>query len=543
MISTTTLEGQLVDILQRQLRPVRLHLQAGTIRKIETIEEAPDVYFLPPFIDAHVHIESSMLTPAEFARMAVVHGTGATVSDPHEIGNVLGVEGVRFMVNNGERVPFHFCFGAPSCVPATPFETAGAVINARDIEELLQEPAIGYLAEMMNWPGVLHKDAEVMEKINIAHRLGKPVDGHAPGLKAEQAKQYAAAGISTDHECFTAEEALDKLACGMKILIREGSAARNFDALAPLLHDHYKQMMFCSDDKHPDSLVEGHIDVLAKRAVALGVDVFKVLQVACLNPAEHYKLPLGNIQEGAEANFIVVNNLQEFKVQQTWLKGKLVAKEGNSLIPHHASETPNAFAAQPVTAKELALKASGESIQVIEALDGQLITNSFTHKAKVEQGNAVAAPEEDILKMVVLNRYEQSTPAVAFIKGFGFRQGAIASSVAHDSHNLIAVGTDDESLARALNLLIQHKGGISAVSGSQEEVLPLPIAGLMSADDGYAVARHYSQLDKTAKEMGSTLGSPFMTLSFMALLVIPALKLSDKGLFDGEKFEFRPVFS
>lgn len=541
--TSTTLEGQLVDIAQRQNRPVRLQLQNGKIQSIETIASAPECYFLPPFVDAHVHIESSMLTPAEFARLAVVHGTGATVSDPHEIGNVLGVQGVRFMITNGQQVPFYFCFGAPSCVPATPFETAGAIINAQDVEELLKESDIGYLAEMMNWPGVLNKDSDVMEKIAIAHRLGKPVDGHAPGLKGEQAKQYAAAGITTDHECFTAEEALDKLAYGMKILIREGSAARNFEALAPLLHEHYQNMMFCSDDKHPDSLVEGHIDALARRAVALGIDPYKVLQAACLNPVAHYRIPMGQLREGDPADLIVVNNLQEFRVQQCWLKGALVAEHGKTMIPPLASETPNKFAATSINPQSLALPAKGNTINVIRALDGQLITESFSHKVRQVDGNAESDVEKDILKMVVLNRYEDAAPAIAFIQGFGLKEGAIASSVAHDSHNLIAVGTDDDSLAKALNLLIDNKGGVSAVSASNESVLPLPIAGLMSAEDGYKVAREYSQLDQQAKQMGSTLGSPFMTLSFMALLVIPALKLSDKGLFDGDKFEFKSIFS
>ena len=540
---SNTSEGKLVDIRAQQIRPVRLHLQNGRIERIESLEQAPDRYFLPPFVDAHVHIESSMLTPAEFARLAVVHGTGATVSDPHEIGNVLGVDGVRYMIRNGQQVPFYFCFGAPSCVPATPFETAGATINAADVEELLQDPAIGYLAEMMNWPGVLHKEEDVMEKIAIAQRIGKPVDGHAPGLKGEQARQYAAAGISTDHECFTAEEALDKLACGMKVLIREGSAARNFDALAPLLHEHYDNMMFCSDDKHPDSLVEGHIDALVRRAVALGIDVYKVLQAACLNPVDHYRIPMGQLKEGDPADFIVVNNLEEFRVEETWLKGKLVAHKGKSQIASVSSQTPNKFAANPITAAALAQPAEGSQIRVIQALEGQLITEFFLHPAKTEGGKVLADPTQDILKLVVLNRYSDAPPAIAFIRGFTIRSGALASSVAHDSHNLIAVGTDDESLAQALNLLIEHKGGISAISGQQQQVLPLPIAGLMSGEDGYQVAGQYSQLDRMAKEMGSSLGSPFMTLSFMALLVIPALKLSDKGLFDGEAFKFRSLFA
>ncbi len=539
----TIIEGQLVAIKQRKTYAVHIHIQNGKISRIIPVDSAPERYILPPFVDAHVHIESAMLTPASFARLAVVHGTGATVSDPHEIGNVLGVEGVRYMIDNGREVPFYFCFGAPSCVPATPFETAGATIGPREVEKLLEDDAIGYLAEMMNWPGVLNQDQEVMEKIAIAKKLGKPVDGHAPGLHNVQARQYAAAGISTDHECFTAAEALDKLACGMKILIREGSAARNFDALSPLLHEHYQHMMFCSDDKHPDSLVDGHIDALVRRAVTQGIDVYKVLEAACLNPVAHYRIPMGQLSEGDPADFIVVNNLEEFSVLETWLKGKLVARDGRTLIDHLPSATPNNFSVKPLAENALVLKAEGDQVKVIQALDGQLITESFTESTKIVAGNAVSDVAKDILKLVVVNRYAEAPPAIAFIRGFGLSEGAIASSVAHDSHNLIAVGTDDVSITQALNLLIEHKGGVAAVSTNQQTILPLPIAGLMSDADGYEVARRYSELDRIAKQMGSSLGAPFMTLSFMALLVIPALKLSDKGLFDGENFAFMPVFT
>jgi adenine deaminase len=541
-MQTKSIRGQLVLIDQRQIIPAEVQFSNGRITAIEPLKEAPAVYLLPPFVDAHVHIESSMLIPAEFARLAVVHGTGATVSDPHEIGNVMGVEGVEYMIENGRKVPFKFYFGAPSCVPATPFETAGAVISPQDIEQLFQNPEIKYLAEMMNWPGVLQQDADVMEKIRIARQYNRPVDGHAPGLKGEQASTYAAAGISTDHECFTAEEALDKLAAGMKILIREGSAAKNFEALADLLHEHADHMMFCSDDKHPDNLVEGHINLLAARAVAKGVDIYKVLKAACQNPVQHYKLEVGQLKTGDPADFIVVKDLKDFKVLQTYLNGELVAENGRSLIPRTESRTINQFNASPIEEKQLSLQAAGNKIQVIEALDGQLITHSLTEEAAIKAGLITADPSRDILKLVVLNRYtKENKPAVAFIKGFGMKEGAIASSVAHDSHNLIAVGCSDEEITRAINLLIEEKGGVSAVHGTDEKVLSLPVAGLMSAEDGYAVAAAYSAIDQMAKATGSTLASPFMTLSFMALLVIPSLKLSDKGLFNGDTFQFTSV--
>ena len=544
-LQTQSIRGQLVLIEEKQLVPAEIIYSGGKITAVNPLEEAPEVYLLPPFVDAHVHIESSMLVPAEFARLAVVHGTGATVSDPHEIGNVLGVKGVEYMIENGRKAPFKFYFGAPSCVPATPFETAGATISAADIDKLFQNPEIKYLAEMMNWPAVLQQDASVLEKIRIARQHKRPVDGHAPGLKGEQAKAYAAAGISTDHECFTAQEAIDKLTAGMKILIREGSAARNFDALVDLLHDHSQNMMFCSDDKHPDSLVEGHINQLAARAVAKGVEVFKVLQAACLNPVKHYKLEVGQLKNGDPADFIVLEDLKSFKVLKTYLNGELVAENGKSLIKRTESAVINNFNAGHIKANQLKVKAESEQLQLIEALDGQLITNPLKMKAKTANGFVECDLQNDILKLVVLDRYSKNQqPAIAFIKGFGIKNGALASSVAHDSHNIIAVGTSDEAIARSINLLVEAKGGISVVKEDKEEVLPLPVAGLMSADDGYKVADAYARLDKLVKEeMGSTLGSPFMTLSFMALLVIPSLKLSDKGLFDGEQFKFTSVFA
>jgi adenine deaminase len=547
------LPANVIDLFANTITPATLHVAEGRIRAIEpTGTPAPDPalpYALPGFVDAHVHVESSLLVPAEFARLAVVHGTVATVSDPHEIGNVLGVAGVEFMLESGRQVPFKFCFGAPSCVPATPFETAGAEITARDVEQLFQNPEIGYLAEMMNWPGVLHRDELVMEKIRLAQRYGRPVDGHAPGLRGADARRYAAAGISTDHECFTAEEALDKLAVGMKILIREGSAARNFDALIDLLPDHYEHLMFCSDDKHPDTLVLGHINQLVQRAVARGQDVLKVLRVACRNPVEHYKLPVGLLQPGDPADFILVDDLISFRVRQTYLNGELVAENGQTRIPSVPGRTINNFHPQTVGPKDFQLPLPKNEkqttnnekpiVRAIECFDGQLITARHDLPARVEGGLVLPDVARDILKLTVVNRYQAAAPAVAFIQGFGLKHGALASSVGHDSHNITAVGCDDESLARAVNLVMGAKGGLAAVGANGEELLlPLPVAGLMSGQDGYRVAADYAALDALSRRLGSPLGAPFMTLSFMALLVIPSLKLSDKGLFDGEAFRF-----
>jgi len=550
-----SVKGNIVDIKSKNIYPGKVLIEDGKIKSIERLSAGQLLpnFILPGFIDAHVHIESSMLIPSEFARLAVVHGTVATISDPHEIANVCGLQGVEFMIENGKTVPFKFHFGAPSCVPATVFETSGATIDANDVNDLMRREEIHYLSEMMNFPGVLNGDEEVKNKIASAKKYNKPVDGHAPGLRGEQAKKYIDAGISTDHECFTKEEALDKLQYGMKILIREGSAAKNFEALIDLLNDYPDKIMFCSDDKHPDSLVEGHINLLCQRAIAKGIDVFKVLQAACINPVEHYKMNVGLLKEGDPADLIVVEDLVNFKVVETYISGEMVAENGRSILRLRSgqkgkSKVINNFNCDEKTVEDFKYEISDSPFRgvgdVIEALDGQLITNKLSIKPKVVNDEIVSDTENDILKMVVVNRYKNYPVAKAFVKNFGLKHGAIASSVAHDSHNIIAVGVDDESICRAVNLIIKNRGGISLTPSPSpqvergELVLSLPVAGLMSNEDGYKVAELYTAIDKAAKELGSKLSAPFMTLSFMALLVIPHLKLSDLGLFDGDRFEF-----
>jgi adenine deaminase len=541
-MQATTIQGQYVDILNKRIYPAILKVEQGIIVSITETNEAPEHYILPGFIDSHVHIESSMLVPSSFARLAVVHGTIGTISDPHEIANVCGLEGVQYMIDNGKKVPFHFFFGAPSCVPATQFETAGASIDSAATAKLLASPDIYYLSEMMNFPGVLHQDPEVMQKIKAAHQIGKPVDGHAPGLMGELAKQYIEAGISTDHECFTIEEAVDKLSFGMHILIREGSAAKNFEALYELIDDHPKKIMLCSDDKHPDSLLEGHINQLCARAVAKGISVFNVLRAACINPVVHYKLPTGFARVNDPANFILVKDLKEFNVVETYIDGLLVAKDGNSLIEPVQASAINQFNANPITLEDLALSSNDYPskdglVPVIHAIDGQLITNLVWTKPTIKEDKIVADIQNDLLKVVVYNRYYASKPKIGLIQSFGFKSGAIASTVAHDSHNIIAVGADDESLLKAINLVVQEQGGISCVVENESKVIGLPVAGLMSIADPYQVANDYISIDKMAKSLGTQLQSPFMTLSFMALLVIPHIKMSDLGLFDGDQFK------
>jgi adenine deaminase len=545
MSAAQTVRGNVVDIAARRVFAAEVRIADGRVAAIEPVDDAPATYLLPGFIDAHVHVESSMLVPSEFARAAVVHGTVATVSDPHEIGNVLGLTGVEYMLDNGARTPFKFYFGAPSCVPATTFETAGATITVDEVSQLLDDPRIVYLSEMMNFPGVLGGDPECLAKIAAAHARGKPVDGHAPGLRGDAAARYIAAGITTDHECFTKGEALDKLAAGSKISIREGSAARNFDALYTLLGEYPRETMLCSDDKHPDELLAGHINVLVRRAVERGIDVFDALQAACINPIEHYRLNVGRLRVGDPADFVEVDSLQSFRALRTWIDGKLAAEQGETTIPRVEPAVVNQFVATQVAAGELAVPASPGTLQVIEALDGQLITNRVAVQPKVDNRQVLSDVAHDVLKMVVVNRYRKAAPAVAFVKNFGLKRGAMASSVAHDSHNVIAVGVSDADLATAINAVMDAGGGLSAVCGADkvEHVLPLPVAGLMATGTCAEVGAAYQKLDAAVKSWGSPLRAPYMTLSFMALLVIPELKLSDLGLFDGGKFQFTPLIA
>lgn len=536
--SKMQIQGQIVDIENKRIYSGEIIVQNGKITSIIEKQHNNKKYILPGFIDAHIHIESSMLVPSEFAKIAVLHGTVGTISDPHEIANVLGKEGVHYMIENGKKVPLKFHFGAPSCVPATFFETAGAVIDSNQIKELMAMDDICYLSEMMNYPGVLFDDEEVLKKIAWAKHFNKPVDGHAPGLRGEPIKKYISAGISTDHECFTYDEAAEKLSLGMKVIIREGSAAKNFEALIDLLPEHYENMMFCSDDKHPDDLIVGHINLLCARAVAKGFDTFKILQMACINPVKHYNMNIGLLKENDAADFIVVEDLKNFKVLQTYINGELVASNGQSFVKHIDFETPNNFNTSKKQVSEFTIPSNAATIRVIEALEGQLITNEIHCKPKIENRNLVSDVTNDILKMAVVNRYANTKPAVAFIKNFGLKKGAIASSVAHDCHNIVVVGTSDEEICNAVNLIIENTGGICAINGEEQKSLALPVAGIMSNKNGWETGKLYQEIDAMAKQLGSTLKAPFMTLSFMALLVIPDLKLSDKGLFSGKSFAF-----
>ncbi len=536
------IQANLIDIVAREIYPAEVTIEGQKIRSIKKVGATFDTYILPGFVDAHVHVESSMLVPSEFARLAVTHGTVGTISDPHEIANVLGTAGVDYMIDNARQVPFHFYFGAPSCVPATGFETAGAVIDAKAIDELLSRNDIVYLAEMMNFPGVIYQDEEVMKKLASAKKHGKPIDGHAPGLTGDEMKTYFDAGITTDHECFGYIEALEKLKHGVKVMIREGSAAKNFETLIPLLKDFPEQIMFCCDDKHPDNLIESHINEHVKRALAHGHNLFDVLRAASHNVIKHYQLPVGMLQSGDNADFIEIDNLTDFTVLKTYINGTLVSEKGKSFIQPVAAPIVNNFHCSLKAPEDFKLKSESEQIRVIEVLDGQLITNELYAEALNINGYAESNTEQDILKMAVVNRYSDQPVAIAFIKNVGLKSGAIASCVAHDCHNIVVVGTNDEDICKAVNLIIMAKGGISLANTDEALVLELPIAGIMTNQPAEEVAAAYTRLDRRAKALGSTLRAPYMSLSFMALLVIPELKLSDKGLFNGKRFEFTEVF-
>ncbi len=543
MTNINIISGNIVDVVNRNIFKGEITIKEGKIEKIERKEEADNCYILPGLIDAHVHIESSMLVPSRFAELAVKHGTVATVSDPHEIANVLGIKGVEFMIDDSKKIPLKIFFGAPSCVPATSFETTGFAIGAKETEELLKREDIYYLSEMMNYPAVIFGDKEVAAKIEISKKYNKPIDGHAPAVRGDDLLKYVTAGISTDHECTTYEEAEEKIKAGMKILIREGSAAKNYKKLASLIKHYPEKIMFCTDDSHPDDLETGHIDKIIRRALSEGYDPIMLIRAATYNPVKHYNIPVGLLQEGDSGDIVIVDNLIDFNVKTTYINGQKVFDNNSVLFEYNETEEPNNFFCNELREQDILVENKGKEIKIIEAQAGELVTGQINMSPKLsENGFIMSDTERDILKIVVQNRYEKAPPVCTFIRGFGLKKGAIASSIAHDSHNIIAVGTNDKDIVRAINLINENKGGIVAVNEKREEVLALPVAGLMSVDKSENVAKKYKSLNKFAGELGSVLSAPFMTLSFMALLVIPSLKISDKGLFDGDKFQFTSLY-
>jgi len=536
------LSGNIVDVLKGDIYPGTLTLSDGRIREISRETHGYKTFLIPGFIDSHIHIESSMLTPSEFARVCAVHGTVAAVCDPHEIANVLGIAGIDYMIEDARSVPVKFSFSAPSCVPATTLETSGDELDTEKVEELLKRDEIIGLGEVMNFPGVLNDDPDVMKKIESARNYSKVIDGHAPGLSGEDLKKYVQAGISTNHECLSAEEALENIRAGMLVQIREGSASAILDEILPLMNDHFEGFMFCSDDRHPNDLAKGHINDMVKRSLQYGIDIMKVLRIASVNPVRHYGLDAGLLRVGDSADFLEVDNLKDMNILKTYIEGNVVAREGKTFIQRREPKIINNFATNKKSVGDFAIPFSEGMINVIVAIDGQLITERLITNPKAEKGFIASDVERDILKIAVVNRYNEAPPAVGFVKNFGLKSGAIASSVAHDSHNIVAVGVTDEDIARAVNLIIEEKGGISAVSSDKKVILPLPIAGIMSDNTCETVASHYTEMDRLAKAMGSKLTAPYMTLSFMSLPVIPELKITDRGLFDVTAFEYRDLF-
>ncbi len=541
-MAITKISGNIVDVLTGEIYPGTLIVSEGKIREISRETEDYKTFIIPGFIDSHIHIESSMLTPSEFARVCVIHGTVAAVCDPHEIANVLGIKGIDYMIEDARSVPVKFYFCAPSCVPATTLETSGDELGTEKIEELLKRDEILGLGEVMNFPGVINNDPDVMKKIESARRYSKVIDGHAPGLSGEDLEKYVRAGISTNHECLSAEEALENIGAGMLVQIREGSASAILSEMLPLINDHFERFMFCSDDRHPDDLVKGHINDMVKRSLEYGIDIMKVLRIASVNPVMHYGLDSGLLREGDSADFLEVDNLKDMNILKTYIEGRLVAREGKTLIQRSPSKILNNFATHKKSVSDFAVPSSEGRINVIVAMDGQLITERLVAKPKIDKGLVISDTERDILKIAVVNRYRDAPPSVGFVKNFGLKRGAIASSVAHDSHNIVAVGVTNEDIARAVNLIIGEKGGISAVSCDEEMILPLPIAGIMSDNDYETIALNYTAMDRFAKTMGSKLTAPFMTLSFMSLPVIPEIKITDRGIFDGSAFRYIDLF-
>lgn len=542
------ISGQIVDVVKSRIFRGTIHVNEGKIVDIVEDDNNMNQIIMPGFVDSHVHVESSLLVPTEFARLVVPHGSVASVSDPHEIANVLGIDGVKYMIEIGKKSPFKFYFGAPSCVPATTFETSGATLDSDDIDELLSLDDIKYLGEMMNYPGVLFDDNEVAKKIESAKHHNKPIDGHAPLLSGNDLKKYCSAGISTDHECSDIEEAREKASLGMTILIREGSAANNLNALIPLIREYPNQITFCTDDAHPHELVKSHINGSVKKAIDLGYNVLDVIKAATLNPVKHYNLEVGLLQKNDPADFIVIDNFNNFNILRTYIDGELVAENAKSLLPNVQVHTINNFVAEKVTADDFKVIDEDKDVNIIGVINGELLTEKMIGRPKsynlsdTSQNVLVSDVENDILKIAVINRYEKKKPAIGFIKNFGLKHGALASSVAHDSHNIIVIGCSDEDMMMAANMIIEDKGGFAVYDENVNKCLPLPIAGIMTNEDAFKVASDYQEIKDMAKSLGSHLSDPFMTMEFMALLVIPKLKLSDKGLFDGEKFQFTPLF-
>lgn len=532
------IEGNIVDVLTGEIFPGRIGHEGGVITSVERTPGPFRSFLVPGFIDCHVHIDSSLLCPSRFAEAAVPHGTTAVVTDPHEIANVLGVPGIAWMREDAACAPFRVFFTAPSCVPATPFETSGATLGPAEVEKLLAEDDVVALGEVMNYHGAIARDPDVMAKIRAARVSGKPIDGHGPLLAGNALREYLSLGISTDHECTGAAEAFEKHDLGMRILVRDGSAAKNLAALAPFARMH--EFLLVTDDILASDLLAGHLDTRLATAVSLGVEPLHALRAATIRPAEHYRLPLGAMAKGRKADAVRVADLSSFAVEEVYIGGTLVAAGGAAAFAPRPVPMPGAIRIAPKGADDFALPASGRSakVRVIRVIPDEIVTGSETADLRVEHGRVVPDAGRDVLLISVVNRYREAPVASGFVSGFGLKTGAIASSVAHDSHNIIAVGTNPGDMAAAVGAIVRESGGLAACGGGSATVLPLPLAGLMSGDPPRDVHERLERLHAAACGMGCVLPRPFMTLSFLSLLVIPRLKIGDRGLFDADAFRF-----
>lgn len=535
------IEGNIVDIHNREIFPGSITIdKKGVIVSIDRNLKKYDYYICPGFIDAHVHIESSMLIPEEFSKLAIRRGTIAIINDPHEIANVMGMEGINYMIENSSKSDIKMFFTIPSCVPATPFDSSGSVISSQDVEKMAASGKFIGLSEMMNVPGVLHQDPEVMSKLEIARRYHLKIDGHAPGLSGEELKQYIATGISTDHECVSVEEAKEKISNGMKILIREGSAAKNYEALKQLIATNPDDVMFCTDDSHPDELLlEGEIDKLVSRAIKDGFDLFDVLKIASYNPVLHYGIGVGTMKIGDSADFIKIRNLESFETLAVYIGGieKFNLNKKAVINPNESSKAINNFQRHVISISDISKPVEKELV-CIKVFQGEIITGRADFTIPSPSLNFESDIERDILKIVYLNRYQNSPPKVGFISGFGLKEGAFATSISHDSHNIIAVGCSDKDILDVINTVIEEKGGLAVKNNNGIMKLSLPFAGIMTCASGEKTAFAWNKLTHELNRMGCMFDSPFMTLSFMSLIVIPQLKIGEQGLFDFNSFKF-----
>ena len=546
--------GRVVDVFSGQIEKRDVAVFGGMIigfgnYQAREIIDVKNDFLCPGLIDGHVHIESSMVTLPEFARAVLPNGTTSVVIDPHEIANVLGQEGIHFMAESAKGIPLNVFIMVPSCVPATPMETSGATLKAADLKPLLKEPwAIG-LAEMMNFPGVIFRNPEVLKKIETAK--GKRIDGHAPMLSGKGLYAYLTAGIRSDHECTTPKEAMEKLKNGMRIMIREGTTARNLRSLTPLVHSkNSRRFFFVTDDRHPKELLEeGHIDSMMRQAIRWGLDPILAIQMATLNAAEYFRLDdLGAIAPGYRADLVSFDHLGRFQAKKVFKDGKLAAENGNALFPpvrrRKNPKLKGSVRIKPLKKDALLLRSNQSLAKIIQLIPDQIVTRKVMKRVLLKNGVAYPNVKEDIQKIAVVERHKATgNVGIGFVQGFGLKKGAIASSVAHDSHNIVLVGTNDADMLKAVEVIESLKGGLAAVSdGKVLASLPLPIAGLMSEAPVSQVNLQLESLHRVAKTLGCKIPDPFMTLSFLSLPVIPELKLTDKGLVDVNQFKFVPLF-